>query len=211
VDSRGAAVALHLEHRPILLDAGDRTATITAAGVQMRVLRRLRGVLGIAATWGAAFAGLGVLFGLWLVFQLATGAVPTPSIDRDRLYALVLVGQVLRWGLIGAASGVAFSAILMLAERRQTLATLSPRRFARWGLLAGALGGAAVAAAILLFVLADGVLHVPALSLALPLVGVPLIGAALGRATAAATLRAARRGLPALEPADEPAQLLHRG
>ncbi len=101
----------------------------------MRPLRRLRGVLGIAATWGAAFAAVGAVLGLGLVLAIASGALPPSPNGREGLYVAILLSRAARWATIGALSGIVFAGTVMVAERRQTLASLSARRFARWGLL----------------------------------------------------------------------------
>jgi hypothetical protein len=159
-------------------------------------LRQLRGVLGITATWSVAFAGVGVVLALLLALALAANAVPPSRVAHEHLFT----GVVARWAIIGALSGVTFAGAVMVAERRQTLASLSAHRFARWGLAGGAIGAAAVAAAFIALVLPAGALAASGWSLAVGFAAVPLVGGLLGRATAAVTLRAARRDVhgPAL-------------
>lgn len=88
-------------------------------------LRKLRGLGGIGATWGAAWgvfgAGIGWVIGLvspefWLVTN--------PVIDWA-------VGM----GLYGAVSGVAFGGLLALREGRKRLLELSLPRVAALGVL----------------------------------------------------------------------------
>ncbi len=105
--------------------------------------------------------------------------------------------------MIGASSGVAFAGTIIAAERQQTLATLSARRFARWGLLAGALGAAVVAAALVTAMVPGGLAAASGWSLALGLAPIPVVGGVLGRSTATAILRAARRDLATAGEDDE--------
>ncbi|MGZ8377857.1 MAG: hypothetical protein ACXW61_08260 [Gemmatirosa sp.] len=158
----------------------------------MTVLRRLRGILGIALTWCAAFALIGALFGLGLVLAIASGALPPSPYREENLYLMIILSRAARWAMIGVLSGIAFAVTLMVAERRQTLATLSPTRVARWGRLAGTLGSGAMAAVVVAFVLLDGTPAMSAWRLLVGFAAVPLFGGLLGRMTATATLRAAR-------------------
>jgi hypothetical protein len=122
--------------------------------------------------------------------------MPTGTADLDPLTSGLAV--VARWAAIGALSGLLFGATVAVAERRQTIRTLSERRFRRWGVLAGAVGSAAVASAVVAFLLPAGALHV-SLPLVTGLAAIPVVGGLLGRFTAGATLRAAQRdeALPA--------------
>ena len=150
----------------------------------MNLMRRLRGVAGTMGTWAAAFAvaGAGGLF----VLQ-ALGALPPFELTRF-LRTLVVVS--LRWALLGAGMGFAFSAAVLLGERKRTLIALSPRRFAAWGFVAGAIVPMGVAA---VYVLAG---HSSiAINLRTGLIFSGVCGA-LGATLAALSLRAARR--PAL-------------
>jgi hypothetical protein len=167
--------------------------------VAMKILRRLRGVLGMAVTWGVAFGLIGVVGGVLLALGIGTGVIPAPA-GGSRIIILSGLGVVARWAAIGVCSGLAFAITLMLAEHRESLTTLSSRRFARWGMLGGALGSAAVAAAFVAIALPTTFVATAGWSLAGPLVGVPVVGGALGRVMALKSLRAARgegRRLPA--------------
>lgn len=68
-----------------------------------RWLRRLRGAVGMALTWGVAWAVPGLLVG-----------VP-------------------QWILVGLIAGAGFSVVLGIAERRHRLEELSLPRVAAWG------------------------------------------------------------------------------
>jgi hypothetical protein len=82
------------------------------------------------------------------------------------LWRLVAM-QGIFWGIWGTVSGAVFANLLIVAERRSTLSTLSMRRIATWG----ALGG----------------VFLPLLSYAmLVLTGGPVIGALVPTAIAAA-------------------------
>ena len=73
-------------------------------------LRRFRGVLGTAVTWGFAWGALGSLAG-----------VP-------------------QWTVVGFTSGAGFALALALAERRSRADTLALRRTALWGALGAVAG-----------------------------------------------------------------------
>lgn len=92
---------------------------------------------------------------------------------------------LLRWTLWGAVSGGVFAIVLMIAERRRSLAELSFTRTALWGALGSLSLPAAVMArdAIQSGVLIEGRL------LLLPV----MLTAGLGAACAAGTLRIARQ------------------
>jgi hypothetical protein len=108
----------------------------------MSVLRKLRGMLGMAVVWGIAWAPLGALWMLieWADAQLGVGReflVPMPPLAAP----MIMCGS---WGFI---AGAIFSLVLAAAERRRGgLAGLSLERTAAWG----ALGGLVLPATILM-------------------------------------------------------------
>src|SRR5437762_104143 len=106
--------------------------TIGFRSTTMNLMRRLRGVLGTMGILAAVFtvAGAGGLFLLWALGELA---FERAGFRRT----LILVSA--RWALLGAGMGLAFSAAVLLGERKRTLIALSPRRFAAWGFVAGAI------------------------------------------------------------------------
>lgn len=85
-----------------------------------KLLRRIRGAIGIGLAWGAAWGAAGGI-PRWL-FGFNTDA-PFPII----------------FGVLGFIGGVVFFAVLALAERRRTFDQLSLPRFAAWGALGGLL------------------------------------------------------------------------
>ena len=93
--------------------------------------KRLRGALGMGATWAVAWGLVG-------------GLIMEGLVDRD--------GRILdMWpqalAIPGFLCGVAFSVVLGIAARRRRFDELSLPRFAVWGAIAGgALGGLALAA-----------------------------------------------------------------
>ncbi len=141
----------------------------------MLFLRRLRGVIGTALTWGTSWATVGLVLG-----SIALRFVPPGVLPADALFQTTL-----RWGILGTVSGAAFAIALSLAEKRRARAVdeLTGRRVAWWG----AVGGAALPAAVLPFV----ALTVPAALI--PALFLVPVGSALGAASAAASLRLARR------------------
>src|SRR5450631_3765896 len=94
--------------------------------------RRLRGVLGIALTWGAVWAFGGFALNSLMLPFLRSGPL------SDTSFTDVLVQVTLRWGLFGAVSGAAFAVILSrLTRRGETLESLSMQSVTRWGSLGG--------------------------------------------------------------------------
>jgi hypothetical protein len=156
----------------------------------MNLMRRVRGAVGTAGVWAAAFAIAGVA-GLLPLSLLGV----LPPFERIR-FGRLLAETVLRWGLGGAAMGLAFAMIVLGGERKRTLAAPSSRRFAAWGFVAGA---------IIPFGMATIAELTGRSSVATNLrSGVIFAGicGALGAALAVATLRAARRA--PISPAEAP-------
>ena len=91
-------------------------------------LRKVRGALGIAATWGAAWAVIGA--GLSVI----TGIVDPASIDPGE--GPLRIGAI--FGAIGGISGFTFGLVMSFAERRRSIADLSIGRAALWGVLGAA-------------------------------------------------------------------------
>jgi hypothetical protein len=93
----------------------------------MNVTRRLRGLVGMATTWGVCFSALST------TTLLITRLVRTfpPDLFGPRLVAMVAV----RGFVVGAAAGALFALALTAVERRRTLSGLSPKRVALWGFL----------------------------------------------------------------------------
>jgi hypothetical protein len=90
-------------------------------------LRRIRGILGMAATWGA---GLGVVGSAVASLGFFTG--------HGFVTGIALTGAFMGF-VVGGASGI----IISLSERHKGLEDLSLKRVALWGGLAGALAACA--------------------------------------------------------------------
>jgi hypothetical protein len=91
-------------------------------------LRKCRGILGVAITWGAVW---GAVF--------ATLAFIIGAIDPDAINAGETRLRISAVGaLFGAVSGVVFGVLLAVAEGRKTLRDLSLVRVALWGAVATA-------------------------------------------------------------------------
>ena len=94
----------------------------------MRVWRKIRGLLGVGATWGVLWGGIGAAIGFLI------GIV--------RPEAWIMENPVVVWGigmgLYGVVSGVGFGGLLSLREGSKTLRDLSLRRVALWGVLGSA-------------------------------------------------------------------------
>lgn len=161
------------------------------------VLRRLRASLVVIGTWSMGFCGGGIVAGLCLVLLISLGVLPSPRNGQDGVLAIIVLSRAVRWAAIGALSGVLFTATVAIAERNGTVEGLSRSRFLRWGSITGAIGAAVMAVTVALLVLRDGDYPGAFWLIALDLGGLPLVGALLGRATAAATLRLARRDVTA--------------
>jgi hypothetical protein len=144
-------------------------------------MHRLRGVLGTALTWALVWLPVGVVMGLIALNarrEVMCLYCP-PFWDWFPLF-------VLSWTLWGAVSGGVFAIVLMIAERRRSLAELSFTRTALWG----AVGSLSLPAALMVRdAIQSGVL-IERLGV-LPVV----LTAGLGAACAAGTLRIARQSL----------------
>lgn len=147
------------------------------------ILRRIRGTLGNALVWGAAWFTGGVLVygGLSLLGVAGYG------------FGMVLEAA-LNLGIIGGVAGVGFSGFIRWRYRAMSIAEISPRAFA-------IAGGLASGVLIPGFVVVGRFLTgVPALELgALAISG--LVAAVLGGGTAGATLAAAQSATAELPPA----------
>ncbi len=144
-------------------------------------MRRLRGILRTALVWGIAWTLPGIVWVrglLWLTHAQVPG-----------LGGVFWSSVIQNWTLVGAISGALFALVFSAAERRtHSLESLSMRRFAMWG----AIGGAGLP--LILF---------PAMARMIPSAIGQALGAAavyglLGAASAAGSLRLARRANPAL-------------
>lgn len=80
--------------------------------------RRLRGIVGMGLTWGAAWSVAGMALAVATRFQ------------ADAPFPLI-------FGVFGFAAGVIFSVCLTLAEGRRRLDQLSLPRMAAWGAVGG--------------------------------------------------------------------------
>ena len=93
--------------------------------------RRIRGAIGMGLTWGAAWFGAGILL------------ARVPGFYSDLPFALLFAP-------LGFVTGIIFSGILVVVERRRRFDRVSLPRFAGWGVVSGLLlSGIFVAAAAL--------------------------------------------------------------
>ena len=86
-----------------------------------KLLRRIRGAIGMGLTWALAWFGAGLI--LLAVVGFGAADVPFP----------------LFFGLLGFFAGVIFSGILAIAEGRRSFDQMSLPRFAAWGGVGGLL------------------------------------------------------------------------
>jgi len=144
------------------------------------ILRRIRGLLGIASTWGIAFSAIATTL---VVSGLVTRLFPAAVFGPRQI-----IGVAIENFLMGALAGTLFSLFFASGERRQTLETLSMPRVALWGFLGVGVPTAALSlGAIFLYG-------------RVPLWGAPLavaMAGAMGSAMSVATIKLARRA-PAL-------------
>lgn len=93
-----------------------------------KFLTKLRGLLGVGITWGTLWAGIGAAIGV------VVGTV-RPEVWQ---WTNPIIEWALGMGLYGLVSGIGFGTLLTIREGRKTLADLSLRRVALWGLIGGA-------------------------------------------------------------------------
>ena len=92
------------------------------------LLRWLRGALSVGLTWALLWVALGMV--LVMMFKIFAPEDIGPGEGPSRVLPIL--------GLVGFLSGVGFSAVLTLAERRRPLRELSLPRVALWGMLGSA-------------------------------------------------------------------------
>jgi len=94
----------------------------------MKLLRRLRGLLGVGLTWGALWGGIGAAIGFVI------------GLVRPDVWAIT--NPVIEWalgmGAYGIVSGIGFGGLLSLREGSKRLRELSLKRVALWGVLGSA-------------------------------------------------------------------------
>jgi hypothetical protein len=142
----------------------------------MRLLRRIRGIVGTALTWATAWSLVGAV---WVGIVSLVGDFP-PEMSE----AGMILGGIILLGAYGFLAGVAFSLVVLTAERRCTLHQLTLRRVAAWGGLG----------TILMFAVPVALSTPPVLVKGITLLATALLGAG----SAAANLSVARRGMPAI-------------
>jgi hypothetical protein len=132
-----------------------------------KLLRRIRGAIGMGFTWGAAWSVAGFVLAVLTRFQ------------ADAPFPLI-------FGVLGFIAGVLFSAFLALTEGRRSFDQMSLPRFAAWGAIGGLLLAALFAPAASLG-WGDVLLIVPTFALA---------SAACASGSLALARRAVSRELP---------------
>ena len=104
-------------------------------------LQRVRGAIGIGATWAAGWAPIGAVTG-WLTATL----LDFPS----SVVAPVAGNYAIMFGVLGFMGGTLFATVLRLAEGRRSFEQLSLPRFVGWGALGGIVLGTLATSASLL-------------------------------------------------------------
>lgn len=155
-----------------------------------RFWRRVRGALGMAVVWGAAWAAFGLLIGV------ASKILPFAFWDTFFTYFDAPLPAL---GMPGFIAGALFSAVLAIASRNRRFEELSLPRFTALGALGGLLVSLIPAAMVLvgMATLAEGL----ELWKVTAIVAVPctLLGAASAAGTLAIAKRAARTDPVAVE------------
>ena len=90
-----------------------------------KLLRRLRGLLGVGITWGTLWGGIGAGIGLLI-------GVVSPDVW---LWTNPILDYAIGIGLYGFFSGVGFGTLLSVGEGRRTILDLSLRKVAVFGVL----------------------------------------------------------------------------
>ena len=141
----------------------------------------------------AGGVGLSAVATSALLIGLATGVLPHSIFGTREVIAVALRGL-----FAGGLAGGIFGALLSYRERRSTLSTLSSKRMALWGFVAGA-----IAPALVILTATGG-------ALPLSILGAGVVAWGIGGALAGVgLLRLARRPSPERLPAhDESSQLL---
>lgn len=158
----------------------------------MKATNRLRGILGMAATWAI---GLSTIATTFFLGGLAVGAIPS-----DTFGVAQVVDVASRALLVGGVAGALFALGLARTGRHTAFSELTSRTVGLWGFL----GGAAIPL-VLFSVLGAGALQHVAVRVA-GVRGYGLVGVGFG----IGVLRLARRTpRPALEPSvdGEPRQI----
>ncbi len=157
----------------------------------MKRFRFLRALIGVATTWGAAWAAVMALLAAvsWLTFLRHIMALTHRSLPA------YVLGGAIEGFCLGATAGMAFSCVLAVLEKRRTFGTLSMWRVASWGGFAGVV--------LLILLLAVRPTSQPLAIVEIAMATVVVGG--LGAISAVATLSAARRGR--LQSGEEPARL----
>jgi hypothetical protein len=145
------------------------------------IIRRLRGALGTAITWAAAWFGAGFLF---ITLNHMLGLIPFRAYTELPLFSALRYAT--QMAVVGFATGGTFSLYVASTYRKARLEDLSPGRFA----LGGGLVAVLLALALLGMSPGYGVLLLSDLA-------VPLgMSAVLGAGTSYASIKMAQRALP---------------
>ncbi len=138
-----------------------------------RLVRRLRGLLGVGVTWGTLWSVIGAGIGFVI-------GVISPEVWES-------TNPIIEWaigmGLYGLVSGIGFGSLLTLREGRKTILEIPLRRAAIWGV--------AGAAAVPLLFGALGTFE--AGTTALDVLGAIIVTGVLGGTFAPASIAVARR------------------
>ena len=163
----------------------------------MSVIRRVRGLVGTALTWGGigALVGFGAFVAVFRPWPLSAASLPRAI----QLFAK-WEGAAFIWGV---ASGLAFGLIILALERTRRWAQLSPARISAWGALAGGLLPALLSVRPLLG-------GASATYFGLIIGASTLAGAAWARASFAMARRVPDRSEPAILPRATAEPLPHR-
>lgn len=135
-------------------------------------LRRIRAALFTAFFWGVLWIPIGIAIGLfhwWRHDLIDVGGLPPSVVAR------LILARGLVWGILGTVNGALFAIVLSIAERRQSVASLSLTRMTLWGAIA-TIALPVIGLVVLIVAFPVGDLSVDVLPLAL----VALFGAVCG-------------------------------
>lgn len=147
-----------------------------------KLLRRLRGILGMALSWAIPWGvAIGTTGGLLAYFIVRL----PPGVSRIVVALQAALGNGISGAVLGFLTGGVFSVVLISAEHQRSLPDLKESRFALWG----AVAGAASAGVMILPALTLG--QIPALAWAVLMA----VGTSLGVVSSVSSLRIAQAGL----------------
>jgi hypothetical protein len=166
------------------LSVGKTAGVHREPGEIMDGSRRLRGLIGTAATWAVVWSAVGVIPSV-AIQAFWFGRHGDAPLSAAAILPMIGWGLAI-WAVWGALSGLVFGTVVAIRERHRTAGDLTVRRIGTWGLIAGL----TIPALVLAYVLT----HSPAQAISPGMGKLLLFGALLGSGCGAGSLVLARRG-----------------